>query len=160
MGVDRVDGGGNQRSLVLGLQEEIVSSFTMDQVPHAYARPPAQSGLGYAQVISAILGPLVEGGVATYAISQQSKQSKTELKQRQRELIVQQKLAVQQLAAQERTHAIAQQAAIQQAQIAQARAAKAAPFVVGAVGLGVAGLVLATLLRSPKKKRKRKKRRR
>ena len=129
-------------------------------VPPIYGRvggPPSASGLGslgYAQIISAILSPLVEGGVGTYAVYSQSKQAKAEMKQRERELVVQQKLAAQQLAVQERAYALAQQAAIQQAQIAQVRAARAGPYVVGAIGLGVAGVVLAALLRPRRKKRR------
>jgi len=132
-----------------------VSGLGMHQVPFAHPIPePKRSGLGYVQAIAAILGPLVEGGVGVFAVQQQGKQAKAELKQRKRELGVQQKIAMQQLRAQERTHALAQQASIQQARIAQVRAAKAGPFVVGAIGLGVAGIALAAILKPRKRRRK------
>jgi len=106
-----------------------------------------QTGLGYAQIISAILGPLVQGGASIYGTASQEKIASKQLRERRKEQQRAIKLAQDQLEAQERAQYRAQVAAIQQAQIARARSGQTAPFAVVAVGIGVLGLVAITALR-------------
>lgn len=120
-----------------------------------YGQP---SGLGYAQVIGAILGPLVEGGAAVYGTYTQSKQSRKELRQRRAEVQTQAELQRAALEAQERQFELAQQAAIQQAQISRARAAQTAPYITAAVGFAALGLISYAALSGGKKKKKKAKR--
>ena len=124
--------------------------------PRGYSngRGYAQSGLGYAQVVAAILGPLVEGGASIYSTAAGAKTSKAELKQRKVEFAGQQELNKQALEAQQRQFSLAQRAAIQQAQIAQASAERNAPYIVAVVGLAVLGFISASALKPKKKKKK------
>jgi len=116
-------------------------ALTMDQVPALFGKYPAQSGLGYAQVVSAILGPLVTGGADIYRTSQESKISKDELKQRRREFEAQAQLAQETLEAQERAQLIATHVTLQQKAASQAWWSQNMPMIVGGVvllGLGIA----------------------
>lgn|GEM_PF-5881204 len=108
--------------------------------------------LGQLDIIGGILGPIVEGGVASYGIYAQSKAQKDQLKQRKLEsqqalmveharLAQEQILTKKRLAAQERMHYQAQTGAVQRAQIASHYTAKTIPY-----GVAVAALLGAALV--------------
>lgn len=118
------------------------------------------SGLGYAQVISAILGPLVEGGAAAYGTYAGSKQAKAELRARKQEFELAQQAEARALKVQQRQFELAQRAAIQQAQIERVSQAQRLPYVTAAIGLGALALVAVAALKGPKRRPAKKKRRR
>jgi len=115
------------------------------------ARRPARLGaLGFDPVslVSAVLGPIVEGGATAYAAHETSKVAKKELKQRQVEAQQQQDMARQQLEAQQQAALLAQQASVQRAQLWQSTARQAAPYVGLGLGLLAVGFVVAKIVRS------------
>lgn len=95
------------------------------------------TGLGYAQVIGSILGPLVAGGTDIYRTYTESKQSKEELKAREREL--QAMLPV--LRDQQKQAALQAAVALRQTQAQAASQASYAPYLLGAVAAVALALV-------------------
>lgn len=104
------------------------------------------SGLGQAEIIAAIAGPLVTGGADVYRTYSEQKQTKAELRQREKEFKGLLPVIKQQSESQERQAALAAIAAIRQTQ-AEARAqAEGTPYLFGAVALGGLALVAIAAL--------------
>jgi hypothetical protein len=74
------------------------------------------SGLGYADIIAAILGPVVQGGASAYQTYSESEASADELKQRQKEFSSLTKAEQEKRKAAERAAIVQQQLAAKQQQ--------------------------------------------
>ena len=121
-------------------------ALSMHQVPAALGmRHPGMGSLGYAQIVSAIVGPLATSGADIFRTSQESKISKRELKQRRREFEAQERLARETLEAQERSQIVSQHAALQRSAASQAWWARNTPLVAGVVALTVLAIAVASL---------------
>ena len=123
-------------------------SLAMWQVPAALGACPQSPGLGYADIIAAIIGPLAQGGADIYGTTVEAKLAKKELKQRQQEAAAQQEFDREQLKAQERQRALDQTLSIRQAQIRSAQLAQYMPYVLPAVGILALAVVTAVVVRS------------
>ena len=124
-----------------------------------YEVGPAQTGIGYAPAIAAILGPVVEGGAAAYGVYTSGKQGKAELRQRRREYQGQQELQRKAPESQREQFALAQQAAIQQEQIKAAYGGRNWPYIMAAIGIAALALISIAAVTKRKRKRKAKKKR-
>lgn len=100
-------------------------------------------GLGQAEVVAAILGPLVTGGADVYRTHEEGKYAEAELEQRQKEFEAKSKLQQEQLKAQQRAAIMARHAAIQQSAIRTAWLQRNMPLIIGGGLLLMLGLVAA-----------------
>jgi len=96
-----------------------------------------------AALVAAVVGPLATGGADVYKTYADSKQGRSELKQRQREFEATSKLYESQQGSVERQQALATIAAIRGEQSASQNLARYAPYLFGAVVIG--GLVLVAI---------------
>jgi len=110
------------------------------------------NGLGQAEVIAALVGPLVQGGADIYRTVEESKAAKKELKARQQEALIAQTTERERLAALERQSALATAAAIRQSQASQAFWAQYMPYIFGGVGLLALSFVAVSAVKARKKK--------
>ncbi len=97
-------------------------------------------GLGQAEIVAAILGPVVTGGADIYRTSQESKLRKKELKYQAAEFVERSKFQREQLEAHERAQIIARHSATQQAALRSAWWDRNLPLVVGGGALIALGL--------------------
>ena len=97
-------------------------------------------GLGYADIVAAVVQPLAQGGADIYRTYSESEQSQDELKQRRRELAAMQVLYSDQLRYQERQQALGAALAMRKAQISGAYQTSYAPYLLGAAAVGGAGV--------------------
>lgn len=114
-------------------------ALSMQQVYALQGIGAMQTGSHYADVIAAVLGPLVQGGASIYGTYADSEQNKKELKQREREFQAM-------LPAWERAQkqsALETVAEVRRAQIAGGYQAVYAPYILAAVVVG--GLTLAAI---------------
>lgn len=100
------------------------------------------SSLGYADIVAALVGPLVQGGASVYATHEEAKLGKKELKQREQEFAEIAKLQEAQLKAQERLTALSTQASLRKSLMQQTFLQQNLPWVVG--GIAILGLAVVT----------------
>ena len=100
-------------------------------------------GLGQAEIVAAILGPLVTGGADIYRTSEEGKFSKDQLKQRQREFEASAKFQQEQFEAEERARIMGRHAAVQQSAIRSAWLQQNMPLIIGGGLLIALGLAAA-----------------
>lgn len=101
----------------------------------------------YADIVSAILGPLAQGGADVYRTYSEGKQNKDELKQRKVEFAQMTDLQRAHLKAAERQQVLAQIAAVRQQQVEETYRASYMPYVAGALAIGGVGLLALVMLR-------------
>jgi hypothetical protein len=102
-------------------------------------------GLGQAEIVAAILGPVVSGGADIYRTHEESKLSKEELEQRQKEFEAMSKLQQRQLEAAQRAQLLQQHQAMQQQVLRQAWWQRNLPLIAG--GTVVVALLIAAGIR-------------
>ena len=88
-------------------------------------------GLGQAEIVAAILGPVVTGGADIYRTHQEGKISKEELKQRQREFVELSRLQQEQLEARERSDIVRRHSDLQQRALSSAWWQRNLPLFIG-----------------------------
>jgi hypothetical protein len=101
-------------------------------------------GLGQAEIIAAIVGPLATGGADAYRTYAEADFSKKELKQRQKEFASMSDLERARFEAANQARIIAQHAAVQQKAIQGAWWERNLPLIVGGTVLAVLAVAAAT----------------
>ncbi len=118
-------------------------ALQMAQLPSLFP----EAGLGQANIVAAIVGPLAVGGADAYRTYAESSQGKKELKQRQREFTALSRLYERQQIAAERQQALYAVTSLRRAQISSASQAGYAPYLLGAVAIGGLALVAIAMAR-------------
>ena len=103
----------------------------------------SHGGIGQFEILASLVSPLAQAGADVFQSYNEGKQSKAELKQRQREFQTYSTIYQQQMASHEKREAIAQVVAAQQAKLRARYQSEWLPYVTGVVVIG--GLVLVAL---------------